>query len=423
MTHESFGCALASIPETSKAGIPKATIEQIAAVWDEEVSRILQRMVAIGQEQRGFVPDRGPAAYELVKIRFHLTPEVVKKHLSERNLRDVDPASERLALDAPLRQERIENTARIFAERIWIRLLDKWWKETVRLDIAEPPPTIRASKGLRPPTIQNHHSPKFANRYWADALGKIVVYSTKPEDAIEARIRDAGQWGFEERLYSQRLEMYLGGLESQAATAIRKVLEVIPLSTQERKQLITFLIAQWLRTPAFILTHMSGLKRIIHERGIAYGTDIASLRRAFESAFENDALYSMLYRTLDVRSWRILVAPDDEGFIKPDSSVVIAGRNTNIYYPITPKKCLHIGPDLAGEYSPVIPLNRQLTTEQLGRTNAILASFAFESAITSPQFDRAELRSIVGRWFGSSKPIREARRSSAFRYWGPLFES
>jgi hypothetical protein len=53
---------------------------------------------------------------------------------------------------------------------------------------------------------------------------------------------------------------------------------------------------------------------MIREQGIAFGTDIHSLRRVFESSFEKDALYSMLYRTIDMRSWRILVAPDGEGF-------------------------------------------------------------------------------------------------------------
>jgi hypothetical protein len=199
---------------------------------------------------------------------------------------------------------------------------------------------------------------------------------------VEARVRDFGQWGFEERLYSQGLELYLGGLETDAAEPMRKLLEVIPLSAQERKQLITFLIAQWIRTPVFILTQMSGLQRIIRERGIKFGTDVQSLRRAFEASFQNDVLYAMLYRTIDLRSWRILVAPDGGGFIRPDSSIVIGGRDTNIYYPLTPKKCLHIGPDLAGERPPIIPLLRQLTSNSLARTNAT--------------------------------------RSAAFRYWGRL---
>src|SRR6185503_1918932 len=119
-------------------------------------------------------------------------------------------------------------------------------------------------------------------RLWADSQGKIMVYSSKPGDAVEARVRNFGQWGFEERLYSQQLELYLGGLETDAAEPMRKLLEVIPLSAQERKQFITFLIAQWIRTPGFIITKMSGLQRIIREQRIEYGTDILSLRRAFE---------------------------------------------------------------------------------------------------------------------------------------------
>jgi hypothetical protein len=201
---------------------------------------------------------------------------------------------------------------------------------------------------------------------------------------------------------------------------MRKLLGVIPLSAQERKQFITFLIAQWIRTPVFIVTQMSGLQRIIRERRIDYGTDIQSLRRAFEASFRNDALYAMLYRTIDVRSWRMLIAPDGEGFIRPDSTIVIGGASTNIYFPLTPKKCLHIGPDLAGERPPVIPLLRQLTSDGMARTNAILASVAFKSAMASVQFDSPELRSILSRWLGSSKLAQDARRFSALRFWGPL---
>jgi hypothetical protein len=419
MQFEPFNFVLGRIPESSKAGIDPVRVGQVAAVWDEEISRILQRMMAIGEEQRNFVPETGPAAYELVMIGLSLTPKVIEKHLSDRNLQDIDPAIEHQALDTAERRERIEHTARDLAKGIWIPLLDKWRGEVVKIN-AEGQPPVNISRGPRPSTTRNHYSPKSANRLWADSQGKIIVYSSKPRDAVEARVRDFGQWGFEERLYSQGLELYLGGLETDAAEPIRKLLEVIPLSAQERKQFITFLIAQWIRTPVFILTQMSGMQRVIREREIKFGTDIQSLRRAFEASFQNDVLYAMLYRTIDVRSWRILVAPDGEGFIRPDSSIVIGGRDTNIYYPLTPKKCLHIGPDLAGERPPVIPLLRQLTSDGLARTNAILASVAFKSAMASVQADSPGLRSLLGRWLGSSKLVRDARRSPAFRYWGPL---
>jgi hypothetical protein len=417
MPPEPFNFALGKIPEAIKAGVDATTVEQIAAVWDEEISRILERMIAIGQEQRNFAPETGPAAYELVMIGLWLTPKVIEKHLSDRSLKDIDPVTECRALDTPERKERIENTAKNLTKGIWVPLLDKWRREAVKVhDEAR----LKISRGPRPPTTRNHYSPKFANRLWADSQGKVMVYSPKPGDAVEARVRDFGQWGFEERLYSQALELYLGGLETDAAEPMRKVLEVIPLSAQERKHFITFLIAQWIRTPVFILTQMSGLQRIIGERGIDYGTDILSLRRAFEASFQNDALYAMLYRTIDVRSWRILVTPDGEGFIRPDTPIVIAGHGTNIYYPLTPKKCLHIGPDLADERPPVIPLLRQLTSDQLARTNAILASVALKSAMASVQFDSPELRSILSRRLGSSKLVQDARRSSALRFWGPL---
>jgi hypothetical protein len=417
MQLEPFNFVLERLPETSKAGVDATTVAQIAAVWDEEIALILQRMIAIGQEQRNFAPETGPAAFELVMIGLWLTPKVIEKHLSDRSLKDIDPATEHRALATPERKERIENTARNFAKGIWIPLLDKWRGEAAKVhDEARP----KIHRGPRPTTTRNHYSPKSANRLWADSQGKIIVYSPKLGDAVEARVRDFGQWGFEERLYSQGLELYLGGLETDAAEPVRKLLQIIPLSAQERKQFITFLIAQWIRTPVFILTQMSGLQRVIRERGIEFGTDVQSLRRAFEASFQNDALYATLYRTIDIRSWRILVAPDGEGFIRPDSSVVIGGRDTNIYYPLTPKKCLHIGPDLAGERPPVIPLLRQLTSAGLAKTNAILASVAFKSAMASVQFDSPGLRSLLSRWLGSSKLAQDARRSAAFRYWGPL---
>jgi hypothetical protein len=419
MQPEPFNFVIGRIPEDSKAEVDPTTLEQVAVVWDEEISRILQRMIVIGQEQRNFAPEIGPAAYELVMIGLFLTPKVIEKHLSDRSLKDIDPATEHRALDTPERKERIEQTARNLAKGIWIPLLDKWRDEVVKIN-AEVQPTVNISRGQRPSTTRNHYSPKFANRLWADSQGNIMVYSSKPGDAVEARVRDFGQWGFEERLYSQGLELYLGGLETDAAEPIRKLLEVIPLSAQERKQLITFLIAQWIRTPVFILTQMSGLQRIIRERGIKFGTDVQSLRRVFEASFQNDVLYAMLYRTIDLRSWRILVAPGGEGFIRPDSSIVIGGRDTNIYYPLTSEKCLHIGPDLAGERPPIIPLLRQLTSNSLARTNAILASVAFKSAMASVQFDSPGLRSLLSRWLGSSKLVQDARRSAAFRYWEPL---
>jgi hypothetical protein len=66
MQPEPFNFVMGRIPEDSKAEVDPTRVEQVAAVWDEEISRILQRMIAIGQEQRNFAPETGPAAYELV---------------------------------------------------------------------------------------------------------------------------------------------------------------------------------------------------------------------------------------------------------------------------------------------------------------------------------------------------------------------
>jgi hypothetical protein len=421
MLIEPFDFALANIPANEASTISQERVRQIAGVWDEEVSRILHRILAIGQEQRVYIPERGLAAYEMVKLAMFLTQRVVEKHLSERRLAHIDPDSESAALGSAARRMRIDATATMAAERIWIPLLDRWASRERRIVVpsSKPPLAGLRRRERRKDTRRNHYSPRFSNRLWAGDGGKVAVYTLSPGDKVEMKLRDPGQWGFERGLYSQGLERYLGTIESVAMEPLQKVLDVIPLSVSERAALITFLIAQWLRSPAFILTHLSGLRAIIHEQDIPYSTHVQSLKRAYESMFENDILYATLYRTIDTRSWRMLVAPEGHSFIRPDSVIVITGR-ANVYYPLAPHKCLHIGPDIAGEDPPVILLARELTADQVERVNSVLASFALQSAMATPEHDSAELRATMGKWFGTSQLIRQAQRSRAFQYWGAL---
>lgn len=45
MRLEPFNSVLARIPEASKVGVDAITVAQIAAVWDEEIALILERML------------------------------------------------------------------------------------------------------------------------------------------------------------------------------------------------------------------------------------------------------------------------------------------------------------------------------------------------------------------------------------------
>jgi hypothetical protein len=411
----------------------EAKLRAVAEVWTGEVDRIIGLMLSYTKDVRNrpcSPSAREEAIYELARLMLWLCDLVVKKKLEERALNELDPEKEKAFASSAIGGERIESTARMLADNIWIKKYDHWHRHTNKIvDTENSGGRLRRKKVFDPIkekqfTRENHYSPSFSNKYWADATGTIIVYSRNVDGSLEGQPKPFTRWGYESYLYPQWLEAYLSRIESDAKNSYDKLLKTIPLSQDERQRWVTFLITQSIRTPSFIEELLPGLKKIIETRQLDYPTHPEYLVRAFASLFQNDEFYAYAYRSITVREWLILRAAEGSSFIKPDRSAVRDGgeedNSWTLLYPLSPTKCFLVGPDPATHPTPVVPRSCDLNREDTDSLNEVFADNARKEVITLPSNDSPALRHLLTRFLGNKILRRDWTKQNAKPYWGKL---
>jgi len=403
-------------------------LSALAEVWSSELGSIVERMLDIShREGAARLPQeaRPEAIFELAKLVLWLEERIVQKKTATTCISEINPEAEREALLSRVVQESIENTARTCAEHIWMKFEDKWWKKFPAVDLKAPKREIRwIGRDNRAGIRRQHFSPASSNKRWTTDEGKVRVYSRGVDGKIHHRDIPAKSWGREHFLYSQRLEHLFSLIEGDAGTVYKKLLEMIPITEADRRHWVAFLAAQLFRTPAFILKHLPRLKTFIESRGIEYSTDVASLRRAYETLFTDNRVFAFVYRLVVGRQWEIWSTANCAEFLRSDDPVAIEGSiaagDWRLVYPMTPMKCFVAGPGKHTDQAGVVPLTRQLDVTEVEWVNRLIAATARRSVIGRPRSDDAEVcrnieNSLCSHWEALSAigPIFD-------EHWGDL---
>src|SRR5437016_4089903 len=104
-------------------GCPPDRLHRLAAVWTRELELILERMFKICSENAPLhLPEnvRHEAVLELARLVLWLEDWIIATKTGAASIELVDPQEEALGIESPAGRERIENTARNCAERIWM---------------------------------------------------------------------------------------------------------------------------------------------------------------------------------------------------------------------------------------------------------------------------------------------------------------
>ena len=297
----------------------------ISDVWSIEGTKVIDRMFKITHE-RGIralpLQARPEAIFELAKLIHWLEGQIIKTKTAQTPIQAIDAEAERDALGTPLIQDRIENTAVVLAEHIWVPLCTQWWKRFSRIK-HERPKSVRSIARKQTPGTRRHYSPAFSNKHWA-LKNRVRVYSLGLDDAVRSDDVPAKSWGREPFLYSQELEDWLGLVEGDAGKPYKKLLEGIPLSEGETRQWVAYLAVQRFRTPGFILRLLPKLARSVSERGLDSPTDTASLRSAFERMLSSDKVFADMYQRLVGHCWEMWRTLPEPGFIRSDEPVLVS---------------------------------------------------------------------------------------------------
>ena len=393
-------------------------------VWSVEVSEIVDRMLWITKDQEvGSLPEqaRPEAIFQLANLVLMLEGQIIKTKTAQTPIQTIDAEAERDALTSPLIQDRIENTAAILAEHVWLPLCERWWKRSPMIQ-QEPAksvkciPTHRAHGGTR----RQHFSPAFSNKYWASA-GNLRVYALGVDGTVRSNDVPAKLWGRESFLYSQGLERLLSLVETDAAGPYKKLLNMVPLNEGETKRWVAYLAVQCIRTPGFILRLLPRVSRFVIERGLDFPTDTGSLRRAYETLYSTDTVFAEMHQRLVGRRWEMWSTVPNPGFVRPDEPVLITsalGRGWQLIYPMTPTHCFVAEPLGAETPRRVVPHVRPINEHRLSQLNLRLAVSSRRTVIARPQTDDSDLRASLAS--GMRRRSCQPRGSSSHEFWGRI---
>ena len=400
----------------------------LAEVWSIELGRIIERMLEIARaDGSGALPldARPEAIFELAKLIFHLEDRILETKTASTPISQVNPKAEREALASPLVKQRIENTARVYAECVWIKFQDKWWKKFPALELDTPKgKLIRIGNNQKTGVRRQHFSPASTNRRWAASNGKVRVYYRTLSGTVRHRDVLAKSWGREPFLYSQQMERLFSLIEGDAGPVYRKLLDLIPINETDRRHWVAFLAAQVFRTPAFSLLYLPRLKNVIEKRGLDYPTDVASLRRAYETLFTNNRVFAAMYRLIVGRQWVMWYASDGAEFIRSDDPILVEGairtRDWCLLYPMTPTTCFVAGPAKRMDRSDLVPQTRRLCSREIELANRSLAKAARRSVIARPRTDDYELRQLLTENLSTRWEALSAIGPILPEYWGVI---
>jgi hypothetical protein len=325
-------------------------------------------------------------------------------------------------------KERVQNTGKMFAEHIWNRSYDEYEAKYALLITSDTPQeflykTRTRRDGASAGVKRNHFLPAFANKPWSDSDGNILAARHWGDGGVRIVKCAFRNWGYQLFLYPQWLERYFHAVESDAAPAYRHLLDGVPLPPDERRMFTTFLVVQVLRTPAFITRLGLGLRRLSARRGWTYPMDAGSLRRAYETLFENDYIHARLHSRLTKQRWRILRPEGGWVFPRIDSGIVTATvgieKKNAILFPLSPEKCLCIGPGGAKEDDPPFPLSVQLSESNTVNLLERLVSAAVHSIALPCGVDVSKWSALLARYMSTGTGEEIAR----YKAWGRSHEA
>lgn len=431
-----LGIVLATL-ERKCPGIARARADALAHVWKYEIDGIIHEMFRCAEEKTGFsfhIQLKDEVVFELVRLGMHLAEVVIDFKLKNCACDQLDPEVELAEASSPTGQERIRNTGRVYAEGAWIKLTEAWQKQTKRLlEIDGLPRVFKRSEILLPGqgsakvTTDNHYIPGFTNRPWADVHGKIMVYSRGLDGNVLAISRGYLSWGKASFLYSQDLENQLSAIESDASRPHEKLLSGRPFSGTDERDWITFLTCQYFRTPRFILSIVNRLTHKIVDNEWHFPNfpiTPRNLRRAYETLFRNDEVYTSYFRAIFRKAWWVVTPAPGEFFLKPDEPVLLSGNlkdfKGSLVFPLSPTKCFVAGPLFREGRWPLRVGEARLEPGQARRLSLQIAFNARETVISNPSHCSTDLITDLKEVL-ANHPHNFRRTLESFKpYWGPL---
>lgn len=420
--------AVAAIIRRRYPNVDASRARELGNVWSVQIEGVLDAMsdATYSSGRRVWPAEaRSEIIVELAKLTLFLTERITEKRLAGRDPGSVDPLAEVEHFRSAEGKASIRDTGLLVSEHIWNGIYDESvgkYPLILASDREQPfEYKLRRKRSGRSEAVKrNHYIPVFAQRPWADNQNQVFVWRHWVDGGVRHRKRHYSQWGFEKFLYPQRIEEFLEAVETDAAEPYRRLLGGNVLAPNERRILISFFVVQMLRTPRVFAAVALGLGDMSRQGDWKYGVDPGSLRRAYETMFNNDDLHARYYSQLARQRWRILRPADGWVFPRIDTGVVVFSalgpKRDSLLFPLSPSRCLCIGPELADRLDPPIPVSVSLNSHQTVHLLRGLVAQAMRTLVLPCSIDLKKWTTLLSRHMSSSVPESMIR----FSAWGPL---
>ena len=290
----------------SSASLKKA--EQLAKVWDEVVSSIVEEMLAIAKQHMEdiHINLREEMTFELAKLTAFVSEKVITDRMRGRTINDIDPQVELEQCFSLEGKERISNTAKNCAVQVWLRIYSERWKPKTKAAFSKE--QKQKKRSITPKQVEdNHFIPKsFIKRYWSE--GQVVYRNVKTSEGFDEKKKTPlGSWGFRKNLYSDELEAYFGLLEGDAVRPIQMILNVEPLNRPQREALIGFIVIQRIRNPHFMESIETSIAPVVaSEAGVDKVKNKLYMRAVYEILYRDNNFYDKLARPIIYSRWVVV---------------------------------------------------------------------------------------------------------------------
>ena len=369
-------------------GAEHQSMNDLTTIWDEVVYRIIDEMMMLQKANKTtlHIDVQAGMVLDLARIQLLMAKRVVEYRVTGRDLSSIDPRQEREECLGSGGAETISTIARIIYEHIWSKRLEERWKpKSVKAFEREENPK-RAKLPVKQ-VNRNHFIPRwFIRDHWA--TDDKVLRWQRTSNGWKSLERGFGQWGYGNKLYSDRLEAYFSLLEQDAKCPVQMLLKRYPLNSPQREALIGFLVIQILRNPYFIAGLQQRLAPVMAELGHGGNTEMA--RKAYELLYRNDQLYDRIASSLMWSPW-VVIHSERPVFVLPDTFAVRAGATdgTRLIVPLTPTVCFATLPGYE-QQKHIIPYHVR-ASENLSRMIALtLKQAAAKEFLSHPDFSPLE---------------------------------
>lgn len=330
-------------------------VDRFSVIWDEVVDSVIRKMLdySVPRISGLHINLCEEMIFELAKLGLAIAEKIVADRLGGRQIDQIDERVEREACFSEDGVAKINNTAKQFAEHVWLKKYNERWKpRTENMLKREASPKVTPSKIAPPPRVEdNHFVPKFFIKcYWSENT-RIARFKKNENGKFTKDKPTLGQWGFGKNLYSDGLEEWFGLLEGDAKQPLEMLLNVEPLNRSQRESLVGFIVIQSLRNPNFMESLKLQMQPIVADKvGDGRENDPDYMRLVYETLFANNEFYNKFAGPIFQNEWAMVKSNNSE-FVLPDTCNIFGMHEGGQYVvmPITPKYCLVVLPFSASE--------------------------------------------------------------------------